>query len=142
MSSHVLIDVSVERAWELIEDADRWPEWADVCVAVSDAPGRGGWRVGHEFGFRLRMPGIIVPFNVVVSRFETGKLIKWKSTKFSITVVRTISVESADSGCRVTDSKHFSSRLLPIRLAYPRWMIRRMTESWLSDLKRESESLN
>ncbi|MCI0872255.1 MAG: hypothetical protein J4O07_10615, partial [Chloroflexi bacterium] len=64
-------------------------------------------------------------------------------TKYSITAVRTISVvgePGLESGkSRVTDRKHFSSPFLPIGLAYPRWLIRRMTESWLRDLKSEAE---
>ncbi len=46
---------------------------------------------------------------------------------------------SAGHGTRVTDHKRFSSSILPIGLAYPRPVIRRMTESWLADVKAEAE---
>ena len=140
MSSSVLVDAPTERVWTVISDAERWPKWADVCSRVWGSPDEDtGWKPDHEFGFVLRMASKNVPFSVTVSRVEVGRLIEWRSTKFAITAVRTISIESVDEGCKVTDSKHFSSYLLPIRLAYPRKVVRRMTESWLSDLKQEAE---
>ena len=152
MRSSVTVDVPVQRAWEVVAEVNRWPDWSDVCTAVWDAPERvGDWRPGRQFGFRLKMATRNVPFNVTVTRIEPGgssgplseRLIEWTSTKYSITAVRTISVvvePGLESGkSRVMDKKHFSSPFLPIGLVYPRWLIRRMTESWLRDLKREAE---
>jgi len=140
MSSSVLVNAPIERVWTAISDAARWPEWADVCTSVWDSPDEDSeWKSGHKFGFTLKMAGKNVPFSVTVNRVETGNLIEWKSTKFTIIAVRTISIELDNDRCTVTDSKHFSSYLLPIRLAYPRKVIRRMTESWLSNLKQEAE---
>ena len=147
MSSSIVLDAPVERAWEVVVGANRWPDWAEVCTAVWDAPEKAeDWKVGHQFGFKLKMAFRDVPFNVTVSHIEPGRLIEWTSTKYSITAVRTISVVvPGGSGlnpgkCRVEDKKRFSSPFLPVGLAYPRWLIRQMTESWLHDLKREAES--
>ena len=147
MSSSIVLDAPVERAWAVVADPDKWPVWAAVCTEVWDAPESiSDWKAGHQFGFKLKMAFRDVPFSVTVSRFEPGRLLEWTSTKYSITAVRTISVTGlSESGldrgkCRVEDKKHFSSPFLPIGLAYPRWLIRRMTESWLRDLKREAES--
>ena len=139
MSSSVLVDAPTERVWSVISNALRWPEWADVCIRVWDVPDEDVWKTGDRFGFMLKVAGKNVPFSVTLNQVETGKLIEWESTKFTITAVRTISVEAVNGQCRVTDTKNFSSYLLPIRLAYPRKVIRRMTESWLSDLKHEVE---
>jgi hypothetical protein len=142
MRSSVHVDAPVKRAWNLIADASHWPDWSEVCTEVWDVQGQLHWRVGDTFGFRLKMANRNVPFNVTISRFETGTIIQWKSTKFSITAVRSIVVTEEDKGCRITDSKHFTSSVLPIRVAYPKRLIRRMTESWLMELKRESESIS
>ena len=140
MSSSVLVNATTERVWRVISDAARWPEWADVCTGVWGSQAEDAeWKPGHKFGFTLRMAGKDVPFSVTISRIETENLIEWKSTKFTITTVRTISVELDNDRCKVTDSKYFSSYLLPIRFAYPRKVIRRMTDSWLSDFKHEAE---
>jgi hypothetical protein len=78
-------------------------------------------------------------FNVTVIRYEPGKTIEWSSKKFSITAVRSISIESEGTGWRVVDQKVFSSTLLPIRLTYLRRLIRVMTERWLGDMKKTAE---
>ena len=153
MSSSITVKTPVRRAWKLVAEANRWPDWSEVCTDVWNAPGRSDdWRVGHRFGFRLRIATRNVPFNVAVTRIEqdpspgasSDRLIEWTSTKFTITAVRTISVVDdpgpGSGNCRVVDTKSFSSPLLSIGLAYPRWLIRRMTESWLCDLKREAEA--
>jgi uncharacterized membrane protein len=139
MSSSVLVDAPTKRVWRVISDAARWPEWAEVCTRVWDSPDEQTWKPDHKFGFMLKMAGKDVPFSVTISRVKPEKFIDWKSTKFTVTAVRTISVEFENGRCKVTDSKHLSSYLLPIRLAYPRKVIHRMTESWLSDLKQEAE---
>ncbi|MCZ6538230.1 MAG: hypothetical protein O6922_00185 [Chloroflexi bacterium] len=148
-----MVNAPLQRAWEVVAEANHWPDWAEVCTAVWDAPRKAeDWKPGRQFGFRLKMAMKNVPFNVTVTRVEAdsaaGRLIEWSSTKFTITAVRAISVDVVDPGetgaesvvCRVTDKKQFSSRFLPIGLAYPRWLVSRMTESWLDDLKREAES--
>jgi uncharacterized membrane protein len=144
MSSSVSIDAPVERVWDLVETARNWPKWSETVSKVWDAPDEHGWGwiVGLRFGFLLKMANREVPFFVNISRIEPGELIQWRSTKFTITAVRSISVKQENGGCAVTDSKHFSSYLLPIRIAYPRGVIRRMTESWLSELRNEAESKN
>ncbi len=140
MSSSIDIDATGEHVWHLIEDATNWPEWSKVCTEVWGIPDEGVLIEGTAFGFTLRMASREVPFNVSVTRVDRGISIEWRSTKYSITAIRTIWVDSNGEGCRVTDSKKFSSPLLPIGLVYPRGLIRRMTESWLSDMKIESET--
>jgi hypothetical protein len=139
MSSSVHVDATAKRAWNLIADASHWTDWSEVCTEVWDVPGQLHWQVGDTFGFRLKMASINVPFNVTINRFDTGTIIQWKSTKCFVTAVRSIVVTEEHKGCRITDSKHFTSSVLPIGVAYPKRLIRRMTESWLMDLKRESE---
>ncbi len=139
MSSSVHVEAPVDRVWRTISDAKRWPQWSRVCVEVWGVPDDSRWSVGQRFGFKLRMVWRNVPFNVTVSYIEPGKEIEWRSTKFSITAIRKISVTDENDGCRVVDSKQFSSPFLPIQLAYPRWLIRRMTRRWLDDIRMESE---
>lgn len=139
MSSSVEIAVSRERIWDVLSNARRWPEWARVCTEVFAAPEDGAWAVGQNLGFRLRMAGRQVPFNVSITRVDPGSLISWRSTKFSITAFRTISVVAGDASCLVTDEKYFRSSVIPIGVVYPRRLIRRMTDFWLLDLKSESE---
>ena len=118
MSSSAFVQADSSRTWDVVQRADRRIEWSGVCREVWDAPevidGTPDWRIGHKFGFKLSMAGREIPFNVTVSRFFPGRQIEWRSTKFGITAIRTISVTPDADGSRVTDTKRFSSRLYPL----------------------------
>ena len=138
MQSSVSIRATPEAVWEVLTAASDWPRWCRVCVDVARVPET--WAVGARLGFRLRMAGVSVPFTVAVSVSEPPARLAWESTKFTVTATRTFTLEEAGGATVVTDHKLFRSLVLPVRLFYPRWIIRNMTESWLSDLKREVES--
>ena len=137
MSSTILVDAPMERVWELLTDAARWPEWCDVCVHVEVVP--TVWTPGNDLAFKLRMARVAVPFRVTLTDVSPEQHVEWESTKFTIAATRRISLLPTVTGTEITDAKLFHSPLLPIRLGYPRFLIRRMTDSWLTDLKREAE---
>ncbi len=138
MSSSVAIDAPRETVWEVFSHAAAWPEWSRVCLEVREVPD-ALWRPGSMLWFRLRMAGVGVPFHVFVTDSRPERLVAWESTKFTITATRTFRFDVVDGRTLVTDRKLFRSAALPIALFYPRPLIRNMTESWLDDLKRESE---
>lgn len=137
MESTVDISASRDRVFSIVERAQDWTLWSDVVADVTRAPAIP-WRASEQLAFKLRMAGRRVSFSVRVTEYEQGSKIAWASTKLGITAVRTLSF--VDRGiCRVADHKRFSSRFLPIGICYPRSIIRRMTDRWLADLKREAE---
>jgi len=140
MSSSIDIDEDAELVWRLLEDAARWAGWSSVCTEVWGVNEDEVLVEGTKLGFKLRMAGREVPFNVSVTGVNRGEFIEWCSTKFSITAVRTISIEQSGNTTRVVDSKQFSSSIIPIRIAYQKGLIRKMTEAWLSDVKMTAES--
>ena len=137
MSSNILVDAPVDRIWELLTDAARWPEWCDICVQVIVVSTE--WTAGDNLAFKLRMARVAVPFQVTLTNVSRTQHVEWESKKFTITATRRISLQPSGTATEITDAKFFRSSLLPIRLAYPRFLIRKMTESWLIDLKREAE---
>lgn len=139
MASTIMVNAAPESVWKALTDAYRWPAWCRVCPEVSAAP--DAWAPGETLSFKLRIAGIAAPFNVRLSNVEPGRCVSWVSTKFTITAVRTISLELRDGGVTITDHKRFSSPVTPVGVYYPRFLIRRMTESWLEDLKVEAERL-
>lgn len=139
MSSSVQIEVPPADVWRVFADISRWTDWCSVCLKA-DAGEGFDWSVNQRIALRFRMAGVGVPFNVGITASEPGKRIAWASTKFSVTAVRTFTFEEAAPGSTlVTDHKLFTSPVLPLRLFYPRPVIRRMTESMLVDLKTECE---
>ena len=138
MKSSVTVDSPLSTVWDTFADAKSWPDWSRVCTDVWDVSD-DIWAPNSKLSFRLRMAGVSVPFSVVVTESHPPKRVTWESTKFSITATRTLQFVATGVRTEVTDSKRFSSPLLPIWLFYPRWVIGNMTESWLEDLKAEAE---
>ncbi|MBI4311139.1 MAG: SRPBCC family protein [Chloroflexi bacterium] len=138
MASSVLAQATPQQVWDVFGDAAAWPSWSRVCTRVWGLSPEL-WAVGSRLSFRLRMAGVRVPFSVQVTESGLPHRIAWASTKLTITAVRTFTFVSQGNATLITDHKSFSSSVLPIRLFYPRRVIRRMTEAWLRELKAEVE---
>jgi len=140
MASTVKIGAPPAIVWEAFSDAPRWPEWCGVCLGVWGVSANP-WQPGGGLSFKLRIGGVPVPFSVTVVDADPPHRVAWASTKLTVTATRTFTFDEQDGSSLVTDGKLFESWLLPLRLFYPRPLIRRMTESWLRDLKCEAERL-
>jgi hypothetical protein len=138
MQSSVLISASRDHVWQVFSDVRRWTQWSPVTLR-SDVSEGFDWREGEELWLKLRMAGVGVPFHVRITKSQTPGRVAWASTQFTVTAVRTFMFDETADGTRVTDHKAFRSPVLPIWTFYPRPIIRRMTESFLADLKRECE---
>ena len=140
MSSSVDISAPLNHVWQVFSELDRWTEWCGVCLSASGED-NFGWKTGQGISLRLRLAGVGIPFNVTVTESRPQELVAWASTKLTVTAVRTFSFVESELGTLVTDHKLFRSKLLPLALFYPRPVIRRMTESMLTDLKAECEAI-
>ncbi len=132
------IMVPPDRVWEVFQDIHAWPTWNPVCLCVWDVS-PNPWQVGGNFSFTLRMAGQPVSFHVMVIVAEPPHRVTWSSQVLTITGTRTITFEREGAGTRATDTKAFSSPILPVRLFYPRPIIRRMAQDSLIALKRRVE---
>jgi len=137
MASNIEIAAPRGHVFSFVEMAKDWPKWSGVVVDVKAAPSIP-WGVAEALSFRLRMAGRSIPFSVRVTDYQPGSRIAWRSTKLTITAVRTLTFVG-DESCRVTDHKRFCSPVVPIGIYYPRSIIRNMTDRWLADLKRVAE---
>lgn len=138
MASTILVQATPQQVWDAFKDPTGWPHWSRVCTSVWGlSPNL--WAVGASLSFRLRMARIGVPFSVRITQSEPPNCVAWASTAFTVTAVRTFTFQAQDGGTLVTDHKRFSSPVLPIGLWYPRRLVRTMTQTWLADLKAETE---
>ena len=138
MQSVITVHAPLSVVWDTFADARSWPTWSRVCLDVWDLSD-DLWAPNSKLSFRLKMANVGLPFSVVVTESDPPNRVTWESTKFSVTATRTIHLAGEGDYTEVTDSKTFASPILPIRLFYPRPVIRNMTESWLQDLKAEAE---
>ncbi len=139
LSSSIEIYAPVSEVWRVFKKVGRWTEWCGVCKRADVEPDFD-WSAGQRIALKFRMASVSVPFNVAITESNPGNKIAWASTRFSVTAVRTFTFEeTGPDRTAVTDHKLFTSPVLPLRLFYPRPIIRGMTESMLADLKAECE---
>lgn len=142
MASATRIHAPLATVWGVFADIRRWTDWCEVCDRA-DVEKHFDWSVGQEIQLKLRMAGVSVPFHVHMVEVAERQRVAWASTKLTVTAIRTFMFEESHvDGAPVTivtDHKLFTSSVLPLRLFYPRPIIRRMTESVLASLKTECE---
>ena len=130
--------------WEVFGDLPSWPTWNRSCLAADMVAGTP-WSVGSSFRIVLRMAGVPVPFHPSIVEAELPRRVGWSSTHFTITGTRSFTFDAppegdaTPEGTVVTDEMRFTSRVVPVRLLYPRPVIRAMSRGWLQSLKEEVE---
>ncbi|MEZ4237916.1 MAG: hypothetical protein R3F59_17580 [Myxococcota bacterium] len=124
--------------WAAFTDVGRWVERIGVVEEVLHAP--AAWRVGERVAFRLRVAGVVVPFDVRLEAVEPERLVRWSSVRWTVTGTRIWMFEADGPGSRVQDLKRFSHPVAPLRWVYPRAPILAMSEAWLQDLVRAAEA--
>ncbi len=87
-----------ERAWAVLADVDRWPEWAPTVTEVK-ALGNAGLILGAEY--RLVQPKI-EPAVWKVAALEEGRSFTWASTAPGVKTLAYHLVEPAEVGTRLT----------------------------------------
>ena len=134
------INASREAVWGAFRDLESWPRWNAVCL-TSRWTSDSRWEIGSAFFIRLRMMGVPVPFHVTIAEVTPPEAVAWDSTVMTVTGHRRFHFDALpDSrGTRVSDTKTFTSPLLPLRLFYPRPIIQAMSRGWLRSLKTRVE---
>ncbi len=138
LQDRMWIKATPDRVWAVMVDIRRWPEWNRACIRVGDFQGKPS-TVGFRFSMVLRMAKAPVPFHPAVTEVDAPRKIVWSSTQASVTGERTFTLERIDDGTLITDTKRFTSPVLPLRAFYPRPVIARMSRTWLTSLKAEAE---
>ena len=138
LKQETIIAASPEQVWAVFKDILSWPRWNSVCREVAVKEGKP-WEPGFRFRMVLDMAGVPVPFEPNVIEADPPNRVVWRSTRLGITGTRTFTFELVDGMTQAADEKLFESRVMPVALVYPRPVIRRMSERWLSALAREVE---
>ncbi len=135
------ISAQPDHVWRVFEDLEGWPSWNSVCRAAGWIDG-APWAIGSRFKMVLRMAGAPVPFTVRVVEWDPPNAVAWDSTVMTITGHRRFAFRADGNGdaCEVSDTKTFSSPILPLRAFYPRPVIQAMSRGWLESLKVASEA--
>lgn len=125
----------VDRVRAVFEDTAAWPSWCSVVSKIEHPP--PSWVAGERLVYVLSSLREVT-FDVVLEQVDSRQ-IRWSSHKGPILGIRTWTFEDRDGHCVITDHKRFESHWLPLRILYPRPVIRSMSERWLDDLVAEAK---
>ncbi|MBI4236311.1 MAG: SRPBCC family protein [Chloroflexi bacterium] len=132
------VTAPVGAVWDLFRDLEAWPQWNPVCRGASWVRGPS-WVAGSTFRMRLRIAGVPVPFMVQVVEDDLPWAVAWSATIMGVTGRRQFQFDFQGRKSIIIDTETVTSRYLPLRLFYPRPIVRAMSRAWLRALKREVE---
>jgi uncharacterized membrane protein len=126
-----------ERAWAVMSDVERWPEWTSTVTSVERLDD-GAFGVGSRA--RIRQPKL--PTAVwTVTALEPGRYFEWRNSSPGLTSVGGHRVTPAAGGAtRVTLTLTWSGWLTPIIGFFYGKLSRRYVRTEAEGLKRRSES--
>ena len=132
-AGEVQIAASPEAVWDVLSDIDGWPRWnADVKSARLDGP----LAVGSQFRWKSGMASLTSTLETVRYPAEIG----WTGTAMTIKAVHVFTLEPRDGGTFVRSEESFDGFVARMLKGYSRKTMDSAIRSFLSGLKRESES--
>ena len=129
------IDAPPERVWEVLSDAQRWPEWTPTVTRVELLEGDGK---GIGSRFRIHQPKL--PAAVfVLTAVEPGRSFTWENGNFVARARAHHMVEARGAGARATLALDCSGLLGGLMVRMYRKLIREYLDLEAEGLKRRSE---
>ena len=101
------IDAPPRRVWEVLSDAERWPEWTPTVTRVERLEG-DGTSVGSRF--RIHQPKLPVAVYVLTA-VEPGRQFTWETGNFVVRGRAHHAVEARGARARLTLAVEFSGLL-------------------------------
>lgn len=136
LSETLHVDAPAERAWAVLADVARWPEWTPSVIrveAVQPVPlGIGG--TARLYQPRLR------PATWTVTDWDPGRGFVWESRNPGVRVIAEHLLTAEDDGCRITLNLRFAGPLGPLFGWLMRGISCRYLEQEAAGLKRRCES--
>jgi uncharacterized membrane protein len=122
--SRINADAPVRRAWQVLAELERWPEWTPTVRSVERLD-EGPVGVGTQV--RIEQPRLR-PAVWTVTRWEPERAFAWESRSPGVVVTATHAVEARDEGCKITLRLRFDGLLGGFIGRFSR----RMTSEYLS----------
>ena len=133
------IEASPELVWNILIDAESWPEWYEGARGVNI---KDREQLGKDAEFSWETMGL--KFTSHIKEFEPNERLSWESVRGDIRGYHAwlIIVDSNSGGCKlVTEESQKGFLTLMEKLFQPR-KLERLHQIWLEEIKQKAESAN
>jgi hypothetical protein len=135
----ISITAPLSQVWEVFMNLTCWADWNSILTDVSSA--EACLSEGGKFSCCIRPYAFAVYFQPKVVEVIPKMKIVWIGSKYGISALHEFFFEETSEGTIISSRETFSG--LPILLGgffFPKQKIKRLTTSFLDDLKRASEA--
>ncbi|MGN6251163.1 MAG: SRPBCC family protein [Marmoricola sp.] len=115
ISATVEMAAPAEQVWAVVSDLGRMPEFSPELRRIVPLNRRRG--LGQRVLGINRRKGVVWPTTSVVTRWEPGRAVAWRTRESAATWV--YEIEPSDGGCRVTARRVLSTYSLGSKLLTP-----------------------
>ena len=133
------IEASPELVWNILIDAESWPEWYEGARGVNI---KDREQLGKDAELSWETMGL--KFTSHIKEFEPNERLSWESVRGDIRGYHAwlIIVDSNSGGCKlVTEESQKGFLTLMEKLFQPR-KLERLHQIWLEEIKQKAESAN
>lgn len=135
--NEIEIDAPPQIVWEILMQAEKWPEWYEGASGVKILDSRTGLlQPGSSFQWKT----MGLDFISTIREFVPNERLSWESEKSSIQGYHAWLILPTDKGCRVITDESQNGWLTFFEKLFQRNKLRRLHDVWLSELKRKAEA--
>ena len=128
-------DAPMGVVWDVLTNVDDWPRWNGDVKSASLA---GPVAIGTAFRWKAGGPGTIVSS---IEDLEPPRRVGWTGRAFGVSAVHTWRLEEReDGGTHITTEESMEGPLTRVLRGTVQRNVERSLETWLQDLKAESEA--
>ena len=135
--NEIEIQAEPEVVWQILIQAETWPEWYEGASDVKITSGQKGvLQARTQFSWRTMGQDFVS----TIQKFEAPYRLSWESNKKSIRGYHAWLILPTQDGCRVITSEAQHGFLTTMQKLFLPNKLRKLHDIWLEELKRKAEN--
>ncbi len=137
VKNEIDIDASPEMVWQVIIEAESWPEWYEGAFGVTVADSDDGV-LRSDSSFTWKTMGFW--FTSVIHEYDPPTRLAWESRRSDLKAYHAWLIIPTGDGCRVITEESQFGLLANLQNLFQPNKLRRLHDVWLADIKERAEA--
>ena len=135
----IFINAPVEKVWQTFTDLTCWVNWNSVLKEI--AAENPSIQKGNTFTCSIRPFVFPVKFESLIEEVVPYERVVWSGSKYGIFARHVCIFQRTEDRAQVLSAETFKGITIEnLKFVFPGWRIRELTQSFLRDLKKASET--